>query len=189
METKGRNRVPSAAQIFFLDLSIWCKTYHVSVLLQKSHLRHKTKWLYQHLTSMHRNFLWRCQFTTAATRMLHNFVFLCILYRCLKSSRITTCDLGKEIVMNDILSCNSKMILSCKSCLLDRAWATGYKIHWEENVIFLQEIIDNSSWPWRLHTVWQPHCLQKNNNNNKKTQKIHHLSFFHHTVRSRHCWS
>ena len=73
----------------------------------------------------------------AATRMLHNFVFLCILYRCLNSSRITTCDLGKEMVMNDILSCNSKMILSCKSRLLHRAWATGYKIYWEENVIFL----------------------------------------------------
>lgn len=113
------------------------KTYHVIVLLQKTHLVNKTKWLYQNLTSMHQNFLWWCHFTAAATRMLHNFVFLCILYRCLKSSRITTCDLGKEIVMNDILSWNSKMILSCKSCLLHRAWATGYKIHWEENVIFL----------------------------------------------------
>ena len=90
---------------------------------------------------MHHNFLWRCQFTTAATRMLHNSVFLCILYRCLKSSRITTCDLGKEIVMNDILSCYNKMILLCNSCLLHRACATGYKIHWEEMLFSCKKLL------------------------------------------------
>lgn len=189
METKGKNWVPSGTGIFFLDLSIWCKTYHVRVLLQKTHLVHKPKWLYQNLTSMHQNFLWRCQFTTSSYQNASQLCFLVHIVSLFfpaellhviwerKWSWMTFCpaivkwycrvNLAYYIEHEQrvIKSTERKMLFSCKKLLTILLGHEGYT---------------------RFDSLI---AYKKNNKKTEKNSSLHHISFFHHTLQSRHCQS
>ena len=139
METKGKNRVPSGAGIFFLDLSIWCKTYHVRVLLQKTHLSTWTKMVIPEFNIHVPEFFMTVSVYYKQLPECFTTLFSCDIVSLFKIQQNYYMWFGKGNghEWHSVLQLYSKMILSCKSRLLHRAWATGYKIHWEENVIFL----------------------------------------------------